>query len=179
MERYGAPTWLRHCLLSLHGGAVLRGTNAALTLPAVIARGRGTGHQRCFDIACRHRTGAQYWAPTWLRHSQPSSHGGAVRGTNVASTSPAVVARGRSTGHQRGFVIASRRRTVKWYYGAPTRLRHHPLSSHGGAVLGTNAASTSPTVVARWSGTMGHQCGFAITCSRHTVGRYYGAPTRL
>ena len=104
VDQYGAPTRLRHCQPSSHGGAVLRGTNAALTSPTVIARGRGTGHQRGFDIACRHRTVTRYYeAPTRLRHRPPSSHGGAVlRGT--------------------------------------TRLRHRPPSSHGGAVRGTNAA---------------------------------------
>ena len=78
----------------------------------------------------------------------------------AASTSPAVITRWSSTGHQRGFVIARRHHTVEQYYGAPTlfdiarrhrtverygaptRLRHRPPSSHGGAVLrGTNAAS--------------------------------------
>ena len=60
-----------------------------------------------------------------------------------------------------------------------TRLQHRPPASHCGAVLrGTNAASTSPAVIARWSGTMGHQRGFDITHLLCTVERYYGAPTR-
>ena len=115
---------------------------------------------RCFNITCCHCTVDQYLAPTLLRHCPPSSHGGAVlRGTNAASTLPAVIARGRSTRHQCGFDIACRLRTVTRYYEAPTRLCHRPPSLHGGEVQqGTTR--------------LRH-------CSRHRTVERYGAPTRL
>ena len=81
-------------------------------------------------------------------------------------------------GHQCGFAIASSCLTVERYYGAPTRIQHCPPSLHGGAVRGTNAASTSPAVIARWSGT-GCQCGFVIASCHRTVELYYRAPTLL
>ena len=84
---YGAPTLLQQCPLSSHIGAVRLGTNAASTLPAVIALWSCTmGHQRGFDIVRSHCTVEGYWAPTRLQHSQLSLHGGAVLwGTNLAS----------------------------------------------------------------------------------------------
>ena len=200
-QYYGAPTWLQHHLLSLHGGTVW-GTNAASTCSTV----------------------ELYWATTRLRHCQQSSHTGVVLGTNAALKSPAVVALWSCMGYPRGFDIACSHCTgaqfgaptllchchtveqyyraltvlchctVDLYYWAPTLLQHCPLSSNGGAVLGTKAALSLPTDIAVWSSTTGHQCcfdiacshrglghqrGFNITCRCCTVEWYYGAPTRL
>ena len=133
VEQYhGAPTLLRHCLQSSHCGAVLWGTNSALTSPAVIAQWCcSTGNQHCFDIA------------------PMSSHGGAVpQGINTASKFPAIIAQWRCTGHQRSFNIACRCRSFEQYYGAPTRLQYCLPSLHYRAVpRGTNAASTLPAII--------------------------------
>ena len=113
-----------------HCGAVLRGTNSALSLPTDIAQWRGTGQQRSpvvsvpllqpaatsgfssaaatWLLASCHCTGGLYGAPTLLCHCQPSSHCGAVLwGTNAASTLPAIMALWNcTTGHQLSLDIA-------------------------------------------------------------------------
>ena len=164
---YWAPTRLQHHQLSSHGGAV-QDTNTALTLPAVIARWSSTtGHQRGFNIASRHCTGAWYGAPTLLQYSLLLKHSGAVlQSNNVALTKPAFIALWRGMGHPHGFDIACHHSTGA-LYGVATLLHHHLLLSHCGAVLqGTNAASTLPANIALWSGTMGHQRGLEML---HTV----------
>ena len=91
------------------------------------------------DIACQHE------------------HGGAVRGTNAASTSPDV----KSTVERYGAPTLRRHRPPSRALWRPTLRRHcllsrarwsstghqhRPPSRHGRAVRGTNAASTSPAV---------------------------------